>query len=297
MTEPGIRTEWWASENFWRKCAIFVTGFMALVLVLLTFHTLTVIEAGNESGRVPAYAVINHRIGYVMDDDKRRMVPVIGPIAPLFGEELSEAEAMALVDHGKLTVQARNCMNCHTILGNGAYYAPDLTKAWLDPGWGNEDARELLMTMFLKDPPTNARTFGTGRRMPNQELSDAEVRAVIAYLKWMSAIDTNGFPSGFKPLPQGSLQRVELNESQARQYPVGGPNAVGRSDIKSLQPVELNESQARQYPVGGPNAVGRSDIKSLQPVELNESQARRDPVGGPTAVGRSATESLTGDAT
>jgi nitric oxide reductase subunit C len=24
-------------------------------------------------------------------------------------------------------------MNCHTLLGNGAYYAPDLTKAWLDP--------------------------------------------------------------------------------------------------------------------------------------------------------------------
>ena len=202
----ATKTEWWASESFWRKCAIFITAGMALVLVLLTFHTLTVIAAGADSGRVPAYAVINHRIGYEFNDERNMMVPVIGPLAPLFGEELSEADAKALITHGKLTVQARNCMNCHTILGNGAYYAPDLTKAWLDPGWGNEAGRELLMTMFLKDPPTNARTFGTNRRMPNQNLTDEEVRAVIAYLKWMSAIDTNGFPSGFTPLPQGELR-------------------------------------------------------------------------------------------
>ena len=202
---PDARTEWWSSQDFWRKCAIFVTGSMALVLVLLTFHTLTVIEAGAEAGRVPAYSVINHRIGYEFDEDRNAAAPVIGPAAPLFGTAFSEEEARRLVDKGKLTVQARNCMNCHTLLGNGAYYAPDLTKAWLDPGWGNEDARELLMTMFLKDPVANARTFGTGRRMPNQDLTDEEVRGVIAYLKWMSAIDTNGFPAGFTPLPQGPL--------------------------------------------------------------------------------------------
>ncbi|MCY4014952.1 MAG: cytochrome c [Gammaproteobacteria bacterium] len=202
--DPSGR-EWWASEDFWRKCAIFVTAGMAFVLVVLTYHTHTVILAGAESGRVPAYSVINNRIGYEFNDDRNMMVPVIGPLAPLFGEALSEDEARALVDHGKLTVQARNCMNCHTLLGNGAYYAPDLTKAWLDPGWGNEEARELLMTLFLKDPVANARTYGTNRRMPNPELTDDEVRGVIAYLKWMSAIDTNGFPSGFTVLPQGTL--------------------------------------------------------------------------------------------
>ena len=53
----------------------------------------------------------------------------------------------------------------------------------------------------------NARTFGTNRRMPNQNLTDEEVRAVIAYLKWMSAIDTNGFPAGFNVLPQGALSQ------------------------------------------------------------------------------------------
>ena len=196
-----ISEPWWASENFWRKCAIFVTAFMTVVLILLTFHSLSVIQSGTE--RVPAYSVINHRIDYRFDQALGRRQPVVGDEAPLFGQMFTEAEAEELVDLGKLTVQAKNCMNCHTLLGNGAYYAPDLTKAWLDPGWGNESARELLMTRFLTDPVANARTFGTGRRMPNLELSDAEVRGVIAFLKWMSAVDTNGFPHGFEPLPQG----------------------------------------------------------------------------------------------
>ena len=194
-------TPWWASEDFWRKCAIFVTAFMALVLILLTFHSLAAIQSG--AGRVPAYAVINHRIDYRFNEERGYQVPVIGDEAPLFGRKLSEEEAEQLVDLGKLTVQAKNCMNCHTLLGNGAYYAPDLTKAWLDPGWGNEQARELLMTLFLKDPIANARTFGTGRRMPDMDLTDDEVQGVIAFLKWMSAVDTNGFPRGFEPLPQG----------------------------------------------------------------------------------------------
>ena len=192
---------WWAAEDFWRKCAIFVTAFMALALILLTFHSLAAIQSG--AGRVPAYSVVNHRIDYRMDRERGYQVPVIGDEAPLFGHKLTEAEAEELVDLGKLTVQAKNCMNCHTLLGNGAYYAPDLTKAWLDPGWGNEQARETLMTLFLKDPIANARTFGTGRRMPDMDLTDDEVRGVIAFLKWMSAVDTNGFPRGFKPLPQG----------------------------------------------------------------------------------------------
>ena len=179
---------WWASQSFWRKCAIFVTAFMALVLILLTFHSLSVITSGSE--RVPAYSVINHRIDYRFDEERNMKVPVIGDEAPLFDKALGEDEARELVNLGKLTVQAKSCMNCHTLLGNDAYYAPDLTKAWLDPGWGNEQARELLMTLFLKDPQANARTYGTNRRMPNLGITDDEARGIIAFLKWMSAVDT-----------------------------------------------------------------------------------------------------------
>ena len=107
-----------------------------------------------------------------------------------------------MVSHGKLTVQAKNCMNCHTLLGNGAYYAPDLTKAWLDPAWGNEAIRDTMMVNFLMDPEANARGYGTGRKMPNLDITEEEAKAVVAFLKWMSSIDTTGVPAAFPTIAQ-----------------------------------------------------------------------------------------------
>jgi len=192
---------WWNSENFWRKCAIFVTAFMFVVLIALTFHSVSIIQAGSE--RVPSYSVVNQRIYYKMNDAGNRMMPVVGESAPLFGKALSEEEAEQLVTLGKLTIQGKNCINCHTLLGNGSYYAPDLTKSWLDPGWGSESIREQQMISFLMDPETNARGFSSGRRMPKLGITEDEARGIVAFLKWMSAINTNGFPHNFTPIKQG----------------------------------------------------------------------------------------------
>lgn len=193
-------TPWWASDVFWRKTAIYVTAISFVILIILTLDSMSKMTAGSK--QVPAYAVINKRIDYVKDKEEGHMIPVIGDDAPLFGKILSEEEAQALVSLGKKTTQAKNCMNCHTLLGNGAYYAPDLTKAWLDPAWGAESVRETLMMSFLLDPQNNARTFGTGRKMPNLGITEEEARGVIAFLKWMSSIDTNGFPNNFMPIKQ-----------------------------------------------------------------------------------------------
>lgn len=190
----------WAEEDFWRKMAIWVTAGMFVILIVLTFDSVAVITAGSD--RVPAYSVINNRIYYRMDRERAIQAPFIGEEAPLFGKVLSEAEAQAMVSHGKLTVQAKNCMNCHTLLGNGAYFAPDLTKAWLDPAWGNEAIRETMMVEFLMDPETNARGYGTGRKMPNLDITEEEAKAVVAFLKWMASIDTTGFPAGFPTIAQ-----------------------------------------------------------------------------------------------
>ena len=159
------------------------------------------IQAGSKRG--PAYSVINQRIFYKFNEDGSHMIPVIGEQAPLFGKTLSEEESKQLVTKGKLTIQGKNCINCHTLLGNGSYYAPDLTKAWLDPGWGSESIREQLMIDFLMDPSTNARTFGSGRKMPKLGITEEEARGIVAFLKWMSAIDTNGFPHNFQTIEQG----------------------------------------------------------------------------------------------
>ena len=193
-------TPWWADEDFWRKMAIWVTALMTVVLIVLTFDTVNQITAGSD--RVPAFSAINNRIYYRFDKGRNMQVPVIGDPAPLFGTSLSETDAEALVSKGKLTTQAKNCMNCHTLLGNGAYYAPDLTKAWLDPGWGAEAVREQLMMSFLQDPTTNARSYGTGRKMPDLGITEEEARGIVAFLKWMSAIDTNGFPRNFTTISQ-----------------------------------------------------------------------------------------------
>ena len=190
---------WWASESFWRKTAIWVTAGSFVVLIFLTFDTMSQITAGTK--RVPAYSVINQRIDYVFNKQRNFQVPVIGVEEPLFGKKLTEQEAESMVSHGKLTTQAKNCMNCHTLLGNGAYYAPDLTKSWLDPMWGSPAVREQLMVEFLMNPQDRLHNI-TGRRMPNLGITEDEARATVAFLKWMSSIDTNGFPYNFKPIKQ-----------------------------------------------------------------------------------------------
>lgn len=193
------RPLWWATESFWKKTAIWITAASAVVLIFLTFDTVAKITAGGK--RVPAYSLINHRIDYVFDEKRNHQVPVIGPEEPLFGTVLNEAEAKALVSKGKLTIQAKNCMNCHTLLGNGAYFAPDLTKSWLDPAWGSKEVREQSMVEFIMDPSDKLHN-ALGRRMPKLGITEEEARAVVAFLKWMSAIDTNGFPANFQPIDQ-----------------------------------------------------------------------------------------------
>ena len=184
---------------FWRAGAVSVTAVMVVVLAFLTVDSLRVISVGGRN--VPNYDVINQQIGYQFDWSRKMDVPVIGAPQPLFGKTVTEAEAEALMRTGKLVIQSRNCMNCHTIFGNGAYYGPDLTKSWLDPAWSQiwmpmtgKTTREDAMVEFLMHPdkyPTWT------RQMPNLNITEDEARATVAYLKWISAIDTNGFPANF----------------------------------------------------------------------------------------------------
>lgn len=185
--------------RFWRAGAISTTLVMLVVLAFLSIDSMRVISVGG--AHVPRYDVINQHIGYQYDWSRREDVPVIGAPEPLFGQTLTEAQATALVREGKLVIQSRACMDCHTFFGNGAYYGPDLTKSWLDPAWPQiwmpmtgKPTREEAMVAFLMHPdqyPTWT------RQMPNLHLTEREARATVAYLKWMSAVDTNGFPANF----------------------------------------------------------------------------------------------------
>lgn len=207
----------WTSIDFWRRSAGWVTGFSVVVLMLLTFDSVSQISMGTaqdlEDGvtkRVPSASVINYRITYEMSEKRGHEVPVINEKETFFGKNHTEEEANALLNLGKLTVQAKNCMDCHTLLGNGAYYAPDLTKAWLDPAWGDngsyqaitgQNTKEEAMAAFFQDPANFA---SHERRMPNLGITAEEAKGVVAFLKHMSSIDTNGFPRNFGKI-QGAL--------------------------------------------------------------------------------------------
>jgi len=190
----------WLEPNFWKKTALTTSIIMVLVLLALTFDSLSKIAMG--SSRVPDATVINKKIDYIYNQEKYRFTPKIKGEEKFFGKIWSKEEAEKLLDLGKTTIQSKACMDCHTLLGNGAYYAPDLTKAWLDPKWEilvkpmvGAKTKEEAMAKWLMNTDKYP-TFT--RRMPNMHLTEKEAKAVVAYLKWMSAIDTNGFPNNFK---------------------------------------------------------------------------------------------------
>ena len=173
---------------------------MSVVLIMLTIDSLAAIRPGGSN--VPSYTVINQHIDYKFDDKRGNDMPVIGGPELLFGKAVDAAAAEALIDKGKMVIQSRSCIDCHTFFGNGAYYAPDLTKAWLDPAWETwkiitgTTTREDAMVKFLMHP--DKYRIWT-RAMPNLDITQQEAEALVAYLKWMSAVDTNGFPAEFRP--------------------------------------------------------------------------------------------------
>ena len=86
---------------------------------------------------------------------------------------------------GKKIWENNNCMGCHTLFGEGAYYAPELTKAV-------ERRGKPWLKLFLKDPQA---MFPGERKMTNYEFSDTEIDNVIAFLEWCGNVDLNGFPA------------------------------------------------------------------------------------------------------
>jgi len=80
-----------------------------------------------------------------------------------------------------------DCINCHTLFGEGAYYAPDLTKITQLRG-------EQYLRAYLKNPANFYDEQKHRRLMPNEHLSDQEIGDVIAFLDWVSKVDNQGWP-------------------------------------------------------------------------------------------------------
>jgi len=86
---------------------------------------------------------------------------------------------------GKKVWEEHACVNCHTLLGEGAYYAPELGNVIKRKG--EEDVRAIFEI-------TAEMGWGVDRRMPQFDLSEKDIDALVEFFKWMGEIDTNNWP-------------------------------------------------------------------------------------------------------
>jgi mono/diheme cytochrome c family protein len=182
---------------------------------------------------------------------------------------------------GKRVFQAYNCMGCHTIVGNGSYFAPDLTEtyalagpAWLAAflpsagGWPTEAAVRTQLAnatvsadagvtsieeYYKKFPGAKERVDRRGGHkslMPNLPFNGEEVPQLIAFLKYSSAMDTEGWPPEVRT---GTLEQrlALLNGStvvaSANAAPVSTSAAAVAAPVAAVDPVERGKTLTTDF--------------------------------------------------
>lgn len=102
------------------------------------------------------------------------------------------------VKRGKELWERNNCMGCHTLFGEGAYYAPELTKVY-------ERRGPAFIRAQLKDPEA---MYPGQRKMTNYHFTDAQIEDLVAFLEWVGHVDLNGFPA--KPTLGAPAQQLAV---------------------------------------------------------------------------------------
>ncbi len=97
----------------------------------------------------------------------------------------------AEVAHGKELWENNNCVGCHSIMGEGAYYAPELANVFDRRGAGNEEAFKGYLRGWINAQPIDV---PHRRKMPQFNLTDEEIDALAEFLIWTSRIDDNNWP-------------------------------------------------------------------------------------------------------
>ncbi len=103
-----------------------------------------------------------------------------------------EATLSESVTRGKRVWEKHSCINCHTLLGEGAYFGPELGNVWVRYGGrDNPEAARLGLKGWIRAQPTGIQ----GRRqMPNFNLTEDELNDLVDFFEWISRIDTQGWP-------------------------------------------------------------------------------------------------------
>lgn len=162
---------------------------------------------------------------------------------------------------GKQVFQAYDCMGCHTLVGNGAYFAPDITHVYADdgPAWltafftqlriwptvrMTEDQIARLHAQGSLESTSPAAYYATWTAahddsqtrggwtilMPELHLRPDEIPALVAYLDYVSRLDTQGWP------PESVAPDAVLTGVQDRLHgPAGGPTSTATSTPDGLR--------------------------------------------------------------
>lgn len=93
---------------------------------------------------------------------------------------------------GKRIWEAKGCINCHTLLGEGAYYAPELgnvMKRWHVEN--DKAAAKAALKGWMDAQPTHI----PGRRqMPQFNLDDQQYDELTDFLLWTNTIRNQNWP-------------------------------------------------------------------------------------------------------
>lgn len=104
---------------------------------------------------------------------------------------------------GKRVWHKYNCNDCHTILGFGAYYAPDMTKAFYRLGENN------IRSIVMHPEVVYRNSF---RKMPQMGVTEPEVKQLVAFLHWVGEIDNRHWP----PQDEKFVKAYKLREARAQ---------------------------------------------------------------------------------
>ena len=99
----------------------------------------------------------------------------------------SATEVGQRIAKGKELWEQNDCIGCHTLLGEGAYFAPELGNVYVRFGKNKE-----AIKAFIKSRPENG--IAGRRSMPQFHFSDEELDALAEFLKYASEINTAGWP-------------------------------------------------------------------------------------------------------
>ncbi|HEU0187864.1 MAG TPA: cytochrome c, partial [Gallionellaceae bacterium] len=92
----------------------------------------------------------------------------------------------ASVTRGKAVWERNDCIGCHTLLGEGAYYAPELGNVYKRRG--GDFVKAWIQSRPVEGAP------GKRRQMPQFHLTDQELDDMVAFLKWTGEINTSNWP-------------------------------------------------------------------------------------------------------